>query len=86
MEKENRKKIKEIFLEVLKGVDKKTFSFNKKQDSFENWDSFAHLELVSKVEEEFKIIFEIEEMIELDSPAKFAKLLEKKIKERDYEK
>ena len=44
------KKIKEIFFKIFPEENDLTFKMDKKQLEFENWDSFAHLQLVSKIE------------------------------------
>jgi len=67
------KEVKDIFLETFPEIT--NVDMLKKQDQFENWDSFSHLELVSKIEEKFSVNFEVEEIIELDTPQKFVDLI-----------
>lgn len=75
-------KVKSIFEENLQEFDYKKFEFDLKQDQFEGWDSFSHMALVSKVEEEFNINLEMDEIVELDSPRKFVQLINKKLNEK----
>lgn len=79
MDKKIKKKFKKIFFEVIKGVDKKNFNFNKKQADFKDWDSFNHMRLISALEKEFHITFDIEETMEADSAKKFVEIIRKKI-------
>ncbi len=71
-------KIKEIFLSTFPNMKEKSFSFKKKQSDFENWDSFAHMELVAKIEQEFDINLEFSEIAEIDTPQKFVDVVKKK--------
>ncbi len=72
-------KIKKIFKEVFPELKNTDFNLNKTQDQFEEWDSFSHMQLVSKIEQEFSISLEIEEVIEADSALKFIEIIKKKI-------
>ncbi len=71
--------IEEIFKGTFSELEK-GFEFEKSQGDFENWDSFSHMELVSKVEEKFGVSLEMEEVVELDTPRKFVGIVEKKLK------
>lgn len=75
-EDEIRNKIEEIF---IKQFGKKNFRWGKTQEQYKYWDSFSHMELISNVEQKFKIKLEIEEMIEIDSPIKLIEIIENKI-------
>jgi acyl carrier protein len=65
---------KELFPELSGDID-----LNETQDKYKDWDSFSHMQLVSRIEDEFGITLEIEEVIELDSAMKFAEIVEKKL-------
>lgn len=53
MEIEN--KIKEIFFDVFSNLNESNFDWNAKQEDYLNWDSFAHLELMTGAETKFDI-------------------------------
>lgn len=72
-------KVKKIFLEVFQDLDKDNFDLNKKQEEFENWDSLAHIELISKIEHNFDMKLELNETLGLDSAIAFINLLKKKL-------
>lgn len=72
-------KIKDIFLKMFSELSDDSFDFKKKQDQYENWDSFAHMELVSKIEQAFVITLDINEMINTDSAIQFVEIVKKKV-------
>lgn len=74
-----KKKIKEIFRDIFPELKKEKFNFNKRQEEFNDWDSFSHMKLASKIEDEFNIELEIEKIIDIDSPNGFVKILIKKL-------
>ena len=59
-----------IFFDVFPNLKKSDFDWNKQQKEYENWDSFAHLHLITLVEEKFNILFSIDESISINSAAK----------------
>lgn len=71
--------IRKIFEEVFPELKNKEFDFEKKQEQFESWDSFSHMEIISAVEQHFKINLETEEVVSIDSPRKLVEIIEKKI-------
>jgi len=77
-EAEVKEKIRGIFEETFPEIKGQEFDWEKKQDSFENWDSFAHMEIVGKVEQAFGISLEIDEVITLEYPLKFVEIVLKK--------
>ncbi|HJW97199.1 MAG TPA: acyl carrier protein [archaeon] len=81
-EKEIRDGVKKVFLEVF-GGDLENFNFGKKQEDFENWDSLAHMQLVSGVETAFSVQLEMEEIVEIQTPEGFVKLVEKKLNHKE---
>lgn len=74
--------VKEIFEQQFPEIANKEFDFEKKQDQFEDWDSFSHMELVSKIEDRFGVSLDVNEVVELDSPKKFFEIIDKKINEK----
>ncbi len=63
-----KEKIKDIFFEVFPNMNKIDFSWEKEQKDYENWDSFAQLNLITFAEAKFNIEFSLEESIEIKSP------------------
>lgn len=62
--------IKKIFFEVFPTMSPEEFDWNKKQKDYENWDSFAHLHLLTLSEEKFEITLTVDESISVDSAQK----------------
>ncbi len=52
--KMDREILKKIFLQVFPEIEE-NFSLNKPQAEFENWDSLAHLHLISEIENVFNV-------------------------------
>lgn len=73
-----RKMVRDIFIELLP-ESRKGFNFNKKQDAYRDWDSFVHMQLVSKIEQAFHLTLGTKEAIEADSPSAFIKIISKEI-------
>jgi len=78
MNDENRKKLKEIFFRNFPNLDKENFDFNKNRSEFENWDSLAHLQLVSDIESAFHISFQMDEIVDINKPEDLFILIQKK--------
>ena len=70
--------VRKLFCEVFPELKDVDFDIARKQDSFENWDSFSHLELITKIEQNFNITLETEEVVDLDTPQKVVDLIKKK--------
>lgn len=66
-ENELKEKIKEIFLEVFQNLSEGDFSLDKEQKDYENWDSFAQLNLITFTEAKFDITLSLDESIEIKS-------------------
>ncbi len=71
--------VRKIFLETFQDLEEKDFDFKKKQDQFENWDSLAHIELISKMESNFNIDLNLSEAVGLDSPKDFVNFIKKRL-------
>ena len=59
-------KIKKIFCETL-GVEESEVSDETAYNSFRPWDSLKHLQLVSILEEEFDIEFEMDDIVAMET-------------------
>ncbi|AJW71799.1 Acyl carrier protein [Nitrosopumilus adriaticus] len=63
-----KEKIKDIFFEVFPNMNKNDFLWEKEQKDYENWDSFAQLNIITFAEAKFDIEFTLEESLEIKSP------------------
>ena len=59
--------VKNIFFEAFLTLSESDFSWNKEQKDYENWDSFAQLNLITLAEAKFDISFTLDEAIEIKS-------------------
>ena len=59
--------IKEIFFEVFPNLGENDFSWEKEQKDYENWDSFAQLNIITFAEAKFNVEFSLDESIEIKS-------------------
>ena len=76
-EQESKEIIKKIFFEVFSNLDKNDFSWEKEQKDYENWDSFAQLNLITFAEAKFNISLTLEESIEIKSANDLLKIIER---------
>ena len=53
--------IKTIFLDTFPNMKEDEFDLDKKQEEYENWDSFAHLNLITMAESKFGINLSIDD-------------------------
>jgi acyl carrier protein len=53
--------IKTIFLDTFLDMKENEFDLDKKQEEYENWDSFAHLNLITMAESKFGINLSIDD-------------------------
>lgn len=72
------KQLKEIFTSIFPNVTESTFSWEKDQNEYENWDSFTHLRLVTEIENKFSIKLEMEEVLGARSASDFLKIIKAK--------
>jgi len=70
-----REAIEKMFREVF---PQEEFRWDKKQEEFPRWDSLSHMELVGKAEEGLKVRFEMEEIMNLNTPEDFFRIISKK--------
>ncbi len=66
-DKELKDEIKKIFFEVFQNMNEIDFSWEKEQKDYENWDSFAQLNLITLSEVKFDITLSLDESIEIKS-------------------
>ncbi len=59
--------VKDIFFESFPNLSESDFSWDKEQKDYENWDSFAQLNLITMAEAKFDISFTLDEAIEIKS-------------------
>jgi len=57
--------IKEIFFDVFSNLNDENFNWEEKQEDYLNWDSFAHLELMTGTESKFNIKISPEEALSI---------------------
>ncbi len=72
-------KTKAIFLNVFPEINELSFDWNKEQNNYENWDSFAHLRIVTEIEEKFGIALEMDDFVYIKSAAGFLKIIKENI-------
>ena len=73
----NEKKLIEIISSFI-GVAKEKISDDISYESTMSWDSITHLKMVSEIEDEFNIEFEIDEIISMEDIGKIKKIFESK--------
>ena len=57
------------------GLETEKFSPDLAPEDVANWDSVGHMNLVMELEKEFKLQFEVDEIMEMSSPAKIIDIL-----------
>jgi acyl carrier protein len=66
----DRKEVLEKIIEIAKDVfenENVVLTENSRADDFEEWDSLTHLNLISDMEDEFKIHFTLDEISDLEN-------------------
>ena len=59
--------VKKVFLETLPSLSESDFEWSKTQKDYENWDSFAQLNLITLAEAKFEITFSDDEVTSISS-------------------
>jgi len=59
--------VKKIFFQTFPNMPESDFDWKKHQPDYENWDSFAQLQLITLAEETFGIKLDLEESISITS-------------------
>ena len=72
-------KIKEIFFDVFSNLNDDNFDWNAKQEDYLNWDSFAHLELMTSTETKFNIKISPEDALSIRTALDLSNLVESRI-------
>lgn len=67
MNRDIENSVKDIFFESFPNLSESDFSWDKEQKDYENWDSFAQLNLITLAEAKFDITFTLDEAIEIKS-------------------
>jgi acyl carrier protein len=60
------------------GYNRGRFSLNTTPEDVPNWDSIGHMTLVSQLETEFGVQFDVDEIMEMSSAARIAEILKTK--------
>ena len=72
-------KIKEIFFDVFSNLNDENFDWNAKQEDYLNWDSFAHLELMTSTQTKFNIKISPEDALSIRTALDLLKLVKSRI-------
>jgi len=70
-------RLTDIFGEVF-GLEKRKFSPDLAPEDVPHWDSIGHMNMVTALEKEFDLQFEVDEIMEMSSPAKIIEILRSK--------
>ena len=66
-DKKIKNDVKDIFFEVFPKLSENEFAWEKEQKDYENWDSFAQLNIITFAESKFDVSFSLDESIEIKS-------------------
>lgn len=61
--------IRKAFMKTF-GLKEDEFNFDMPPEQVKGWDSLSHMSLISSLEEEFKISFDVDQISEMDSITK----------------
>ena len=73
---DNLEKLEGLLIDLLK-CSKDDLKDENGPDNIPNWDSITHMEMVSKIEDNFNIEFDVDEINEMDTIGAIKKLLTK---------
>ena len=68
--------IKKIFFDVFPNLKEGDFDWEKHQSDYDDWDSFAQMQLITATESKFKIKFDIDDVISITCADDLLKLVE----------
>lgn len=71
--------VKGIFFDVFSNLTDDNFDLNTNQEDYLNWDSFAHLELMTAAEAKFNIKISPEDALSIRSALDLLKLVQSRI-------
>ena len=72
----NNKKLKELFVESL-GIEIEQINDSLSYNSIPEWDSVAHMALVAEIDDQFDIMLDTDDVLDLSSFAKAKEILAK---------
>ncbi len=72
----NKDKLLKVFIKAL-GIQEELISDELQYNSIPEWDSVAHMSLVTELEETFDIMLDTDDIIDMSSPIKAKEILEK---------
>lgn len=72
----NLQRYNKVFINVFKTKDEE-LGDDFEMDKVGNWDSISHLDLVSTIEEEFDVMFDSEDVLDIKSYNKGKEILKK---------
>ena len=76
MSDKTEKKLKNVLAKILL-IDEKEISDSMSRKNLKEWDSMAHLMLVSELESAFKVTLDDEDIMEIQTVADIKKILKK---------
>lgn len=62
-----KSEIKNIFFGVFPNLKEEEFDWEKHQSGYDDWDSFAQMQLITSVESKFNIQIDIDDVISITS-------------------
>lgn len=72
----NDQKLKSIFSEAL-GIDESTIIDDLAYNTIPEWDSVAHMSLVAEIDDQFDIMLDTDDVLDMSSFAKAKEILRK---------
>lgn len=72
----NHEKLKAIFVEAL-GIDESLVTDDLTYNTIEEWDSIAHMSLVAEIDDQFDIMLDTDDVLDMSSFAKAKEILAK---------
>ncbi len=72
----NSDRLTGVFTDAL-GINKDRIVDSLQYNSIEEWDSVAHMNLIAELEEQFDVMLDTDDIIDMSSPAKAKEILEK---------
>ena len=71
--------VKKIYIETFPLLTESDFSWEKTQNNYDDWDSFAQLNLITLTEAKFEINFSDDEITSINSPKTLLDMIKSKI-------
>ncbi len=71
--------VKNIFFETFPLLAESDFGWEKSQNDFDDWDSFAQLNLITLSEAKFEITFSDDEITSITSPKTLLEIIKSKL-------